>query len=180
MSPDPPPSSPLYDGAVDLADVDINLLVAFDALMSERGVTAAANRMHVGQSAMSATLLRLRRLLDDPVLVRTGRTMSPTPLALSLTGPIRDALDQIDRLLTERPTFDPTRDHRTFSIMASEYATVAVLHPLNVKLRKIAPNVRLRIFPFLPTFVDDLTRNDFDLVIVPPQAVGAGCPLNSG
>jgi DNA-binding transcriptional LysR family regulator len=178
MSPDPPPSSPLYDGAVDLADVDINLLVAFDALMSEGGVTAAANRMHVGQSAMSATLLRLRRLLDDPVLVRTGRTMAPTPLALSLTGPVRDALTQIDQLLTERPTFDPTRDHRTFSIMASEYATVAVLHPLSVELRKVAPNVSLRISPVAPKFVEDLARNDVDLVIVPPNFIGPG-PLNS-
>ena len=164
---------------MDLARVDINLLVAFDALMSEGGVTAAANRMHVGQSAMSATLLRLRRLLDDPVLVRTGRTMAPTPLARSLQGPIREALDQIDQLLTERPAFDPTRDHRTFSIMASEYATVAVLHPLSVRLRKIAPNVSLRISPVLPKFVEDLTRNDFDLVIVPPQALGAISPLHS-
>jgi DNA-binding transcriptional LysR family regulator len=170
---------PVYDDAVDLADVDINLLVAFDALMSEGGVTAAANRMHVGQSAMSATLLRLRRLLDDPVLVRTGRTMAPTPLALSLTGPIRDALNQIDQLLTERPTFDPTGDHRTFSIMASEYATVAVLHPLSVKLRKVAPSVSLRISPVTPKFVEDLTRNNFDLLILPPQFVGADSPLHS-
>jgi DNA-binding transcriptional LysR family regulator len=172
-------SPPAYDDAVDLADVDINLLVAFDALMSEGGVTAAANRMHVGQSAMSATLLRLRRLLDDPVLVRTGRTMAPTPLALSLTGPIRDALNQIDQLLTARPSFDPTRDHRTFSIMASEYATVAVLHPLSVKLRKVAPNVSLRISPVAPTFVEDLTHNKCDLVILPPQFVGAGSPLHA-
>ena len=177
LSPDPL-SPRVYDDVVDLSDVDINLLVAFDALMSEGGVTAAANRMHVGQSAMSATLLRLRRLLDDPVLVRTGRTMAPTPLALSLTGPIRDALNQIDQLLTERPTFDPARDHRTFSIMASEYATVAVLHPLSVKLRKVAPNVSLRISPVVPKFVEDLTHNDFDLVILPPQ-FGAGSPLHS-
>jgi DNA-binding transcriptional LysR family regulator len=178
LSPDPL-SPRVYDDVVDLADVDINLLVAFDALMSEGGVTAAANRMHVGQSAMSATLLRLRRLLDDPVLVRTGRTMAPTPLALSLTEPIRDALNQIDQLLTERPTFDPTRDHRTFSIMASEYATVAVLHPLSVKLRKVAPNVSLRISPVTLKFVEDLTHNNFDLVILPPQYVGADSPLHS-
>jgi len=164
---------------VDLANVDINLLVAFDALMSEGGVTAAANRMHVGQSAMSATLLRLRRLLDDPVLVRTGRTMAPTPLALSLERPIREALSQIDQLLTERPTFDPTRDHRTFSIMASEYATVAVLHPLSVKLRKVAPNASLRISPVRESFAEDLTHNDFDLVVLPPQFVSAGSSLHS-
>lgn len=164
---------------MDLADVDINLLVAFDALMSEGGVTAAANRMHVGQSAMSATLLRLRRLLDDPVLERTGRSMVPTPLARSLAGPIRDALNQIDQILTERPTFDPARDHRTFSVMASEYATVAVLHPLAVKLREVAPNVTLRISPVLPKYAEELTRNDFDLLIVPPQGIAAGSPLHS-
>jgi DNA-binding transcriptional LysR family regulator len=112
-------------------------------------------------------------------MVRTGRAMVPTPLALSLTGPIRDALNQIDQLLTERPTFDPTRDHRTFSIMASEYATVAVLHPLSVKLRKVAPNVSLRISPVAPKFVEDLTHNNCDLVTLPPQFVGAASPLHS-
>lgn len=164
---------------MDLDRVDMNLLVAFDALMTEGGVTAAANRLHVGQSSMSATLLRLRRLLDDPVLVRTGRKMVPTPLAESLRGPIHEALSQIDQLLTKRPVFDPTQDHRTFSILASEYATVAVLQPLSVRLRTIAPNVRLLIRPIWTTFMDDFIRNDFDFMIVPTKAIPPGATLSS-
>src|ERR1022692_3634834 len=66
---------------VDLRRVDLNLLVAFDALMSERSVTRAARQLNIGQSAMSSTLARLRKLLDDPVLVRSGRELVATPFA---------------------------------------------------------------------------------------------------
>ena len=66
---------------VDLRRVDLNLLVAFDALMSERSVTRAARQLNIGQSAMSSTLARLRKLLDDPVLVRNGRELVATPFA---------------------------------------------------------------------------------------------------
>src|SRR4051794_33768159 len=154
--------------------MDLNLLVAFDALMSEGGVSAAARRLHIGQSAMSATLLRLRKLLEDPVLVRTGRTMVPTPLAESLVEPIRDALAQIDQLLVERPGFDPRRDRRTFSVMASEYATLALLQPLIVELRTTAPNVTLRLRPMSPSFTDELQRHHVDVLIVPPDSVPPG------
>lgn len=164
---------------MDLNRVDVNLLVAFDALMTEGGVTAAANRLHVGQSSMSATLLRLRRLLDDPVLVRTGRKMVPTPLAESLRIPIHEALSQIDELLTERPVFDPTQDHRTFSILASEYATLAVIQPLSLRLRTIAPNVRLLIRPIWTSFMDDFVRHDFDFLIVPPKTIPSGSTMLS-
>jgi DNA-binding transcriptional LysR family regulator len=125
---------------------------------------------------MSATLLRLRKLLQDPVLVRTGRTMVPTPLAESLVEPIRDALAQIDRLLVERPDFDPHRDSWTFSVMASEYATLALLQPLLVELRATAPNVDLRLSPMSATFLEDLQHRHLDVLVTPPQAAPPGSP----
>src|SRR3978361_1311412 len=75
-----------------LSSVDLNLLIALDALLSERNVTRAAERTSVGQPAMSASLARLRKHFDDQLLVRVGRGLMPTPLAESLVGPVRDAL----------------------------------------------------------------------------------------
>src|SRR3954462_13393447 len=96
--------------AVDLNRVDLNLLVAFDALMDERSVTGAAQRLGVSQSAMSATLARLRKLFDGAVLVRDGRAMVATPLAEALVAPVRAAMDQIERSLTRYRSFDPEVD----------------------------------------------------------------------
>ena len=102
-----------YDAAVDLKRVDLNLLVAFDALMAERSVSAAADRLAVGQSAMSSTLARLRKLINDPVLIREGRTMQATPVAEALAEPVREALAQIEEMLSNTHRFDPALDRRS-------------------------------------------------------------------
>jgi len=155
---------------VDLAQVDLNRLVAFDTLMAEQNVTAAARRLCVGQSAMSSTLARLRALTNDPILERQGRRMVPTPLATSLIGPVRDALAQFNVVLMGPPTFDPERDRRTFTVMVSEYAALAVMQPLLVQLRHAAPHVELRIRSVSADFLDELTSDTVDLVVVPPGA----------
>ncbi len=159
-----------YHQPMDLRQVDLNLLVAFDVLMTEQNVTAAARRLSVGQSAMSSTLSRLRALLDDPVLERRGRTMFPTPLAEALVVPVREALSQFNSILTEPPVFNPERDRRSFTVMASEYAALAVLQPLLVELRNAAPHVELSIQPVSATFLDDMTADAVDLTIVPLAA----------
>jgi DNA-binding transcriptional LysR family regulator len=154
---------------VDLNRVDLNLLVAFDALMAERSVTAAATRLSVGQSAMSSTLARLRKLFDDPILVREGRTMVATPEAEALVAPVHEALNRIRSLLAGRGAFDPALDERTFTVMTSDYSAVAVLHPLLVHLTAEAPHIRLRIQPVEQHFPDRLARNQVDLLIAPRQ-----------
>lgn len=156
---------------MDLRQVDLNLLVAFDVLMSVQNVTAAARTLSVGQSAMSSTLARLRTLLDDPVLERRGRNMFPTPLAESLVVPVREALVRFNSVLTEPPDFDPAQDHRSFTVMASDYASMAVLQPLLVALPAEAPHIELRILPVSASFLDDLTADTVDLTIVPLAAV---------
>jgi DNA-binding transcriptional LysR family regulator len=154
---------------VDLNRVDLNLLVAFDALMAERSVTAAAARLSVGQSAMSSTLARLRKLLNDPILVREGRAMVATPVAEALVEPVQQALTDIQAVLSGRRGFDPAVDRRTFTVVASGYVAVVVLHPLLVHLATEAPNVQLRIQPVRDGVEDLLARHKVDLVIVPRE-----------
>jgi DNA-binding transcriptional LysR family regulator len=154
---------------VDLNRVDLNLLVAFDALMAERSVTAAATRLSVGQSAMSSTLARLRKLFDDPILVREGQTMVATPAAESLAAPVHEALNRIRTLLAGRNRFDPAVDERTFTVMTSDYSAVAALHPLLVHLTAEAPHIRLHIQPVEQNFPERLARNQVDLLIAPKQ-----------
>jgi DNA-binding transcriptional LysR family regulator len=158
---------------VDLNRVDLNLLVAFDALMAERSVTAAAARLSVGQSAMSSTLARLRKLLNDPVLVREGRTMVATPVAEALVEPVQRVLSDVRSVLSGRRGFDPAVDRRTFTVVASSYVAVVALHPLLVHLATEAPNVHLRIQPVSFALNDQMARNEVDLAIVPREAYPA-------
>ncbi|MFJ9381248.1 LysR family transcriptional regulator [Streptomyces sp. NPDC101455] len=151
---------------MDLNRVDLNLLVAFDALMSERSVTRAAERLGIGQSAMSSTLGRLRRLLGDPLLVREGRALVATPLAESLELPVREALARLQIILSCGRTFDPSTEHRTFTVVASDYVGVTFLHPLLVRLEADAPHVRLHVRPVPEKLASELHRKQTDLAIV--------------
>jgi DNA-binding transcriptional LysR family regulator len=148
--------------------MDLNLLVAFDALMTERSVTLAAQRLSIGQSAMSSTLGRLRKLLNDPILVREGRTMLSTPLADSLVEPVRDALSRIELLFQYRG-FDPAVDRRTFSVIATDRTTLTFLQPLVNGLHTEAPNVRLQITPPSTDYTTRLQRGEADVMIIPRE-----------
>jgi DNA-binding transcriptional LysR family regulator len=147
--------------------VDLNLLRAFDALMSERSVTLAAARLSLGQPAMSAALGRLRRLFNDPLLVREGAVLEPTPVALGLHPPIARALARIQDSVNTRRSFDPLSDTRTFTVIASDHVILLMLMPLLRALRTEAPGVRLRVLPLVPDHVGQIRRNQVDLVIAP-------------
>src|SRR5215213_10599687 len=101
---------------VNLARLDLNLLVAFDALLAERSVTRAAARVGLGQSAMSHNLARLRALFGDELLTRGAEGMRPTPRALTLAEPVRAALAGIEALLSRDEDFDPRTAERSFRI----------------------------------------------------------------
>ena len=110
----------------------------------------------------------LRRLFDDPLLVRQGRELVTTPVAESLVEPVRDALWTLERMMrSTRSAFDPATDARTFSIVASDYVTLVFLRPLLARLAGEAPNVRLHPRPVPADFPDQLRRNLTDLLIVP-------------
>ncbi len=160
---------------MDLHGIDLNLLVAFDALMKERSVTRAGIRIGRTQPAMSAALSRLRGLLNDELFIRSPAGLQPTPRALDLAEPLGHALAEIQRTLDFTQTFDPTTSTATFSIALSDHPTFKVLPMLLDALRQKAPGITLRIVNF--TARDDaitlLDAGEADLTIgVPPSETG--------
>ncbi|TPG37284.1 LysR family transcriptional regulator [Mycolicibacterium hodleri] len=148
---------------------DLNLVPALDALLEERNVTRAAERMSVGQPAMSAALARLRRHFDDPLLVRDGRTYLLSTFAQSLLEPVREAMSALDTATSTQRGFDPATETRTFTIATSDYAALVFMRPLLARLAHEAPQVRLRLVPIRLGMGDALRRGSLDLVILPME-----------
>ncbi|MCF1592299.1 LysR family transcriptional regulator [Streptomyces muensis] len=155
-----------------LAGVDLNLLLALDALLIERNVTRAAERMSVGQPAMSASLSRLRKHFDDQLLVREGRTLAPTSLALSLMPLVREAVAAADAVFGRPRGFDPLVDQRSFTIMASDYVTLILLRPLVARLAQETPLQRVNVVPVRSDFAEQLHKDQIDLLVLPTELVG--------
>lgn len=131
--------------AMNLQSIDLNLLVAFEALMEERNVTRAAKRVGLSQPAMSNALTRLRRTFDDPLLVRTPGGMAPTPTAQTLIEVVRAALSPLRAALEKKPAFNPAASMRAFRVLASDYAEIVLLAPLLGKLRDQAAGASIRV-----------------------------------
>ncbi|GAA2807824.1 LysR family transcriptional regulator [Crossiella cryophila] len=155
-----------------LSNVDLNLLIPLNALLVEQNVTRAAERVQVGQPAMSASLARLRRIFDDPLLVKDGRAMVLTPLAESLVQPVAELLAGIGVVLGSAGKFDPENSTRVFAISASDYISTVLLRPLIGELIKEAPRVRIAIGGLHAGFVDQLRRGRCDMLIWPPSIAG--------
>jgi DNA-binding transcriptional LysR family regulator len=133
---------------MDFHGIDLNLLVAFDALMNERNVTRAAVRVGVSQPAMSAALARLRTLLGDTLFQRSASGLLPTPRARDLAAPIAQALQQIAAAMVEQPAFEPGTSTITFRIGLQDYPTVVLLPALLVALEYSAPGTTLQVTAF--------------------------------
>ena len=148
---------------------DLNLLVAFEALLEERSVTRAANRLNVTQSAMSAALKRLRQSFHDELLVLHGKRMVPTQHALTLAPEVDAALARLRSLIATGTAFDPATSKRRFHIDASDYITTVLLVPLIGILQEEAPGVRLDLS--LPNAGSNqrLENGEIDLVITPEE-----------
>jgi DNA-binding transcriptional LysR family regulator len=160
---------------MDIRKVDLNLLVALDALLAERSVSRAAVRLHLSQPATSALLARLRELFGDPLLLRSARGMLPTPRALELLGPVKLVLDEIDALIQPRAAFDPASALQTFTLSASDYVEFALLPTLVDYLERKAPGVRLAVRPLdLQTVAEQMASGEVDLCITGLQNAPAG------
>src|SRR4051794_17497638 len=157
---------------MNLGGLDLNLLVALDALLSERSVTRAARRVGLSQPGMSNALARLRRLLDDPLLVRQGATLVPTARADALTGPVHDALELIRSALEGQRSFDPATDRRSFRLSCSDYSVLMLIGPLVRAVAADAPGVLVEVIPRLADAGRALQHGDVDLVIEPPEIMG--------
>jgi len=127
---------------MNLRSIDLNLVVVLDALVEERSVRRAADRVGLSQSATSHALERLRKFLDDELFVRTSTGMVPTPRALDLAGPVRLALEEIQGALAP-PRFDPAREKRTFTVAVETYETIVVLPRLVDIFRNEGPGLKL-------------------------------------
>ena len=130
---------------MDLHGIDLNLLVAFDALMAERSVTRAGARIGRTQPAMSAALSRLRALLKDELFIRSPQGLQPTPRAVDLAEPLSQALAQIQHSLAFTRAFDPAASTATFTLGLSEHPAYVLLPRLLAALMQAAPRIALRI-----------------------------------
>lgn len=131
---------------INLARVDLNLLVALDALLTERSVTRAATRVGLGQSAMSHNLARLRQLFGDDLLVRSSDGMRPTPRALALADRVRIALSEVAALVSRDEEFDPATAERTFRIGLPDSVEMLVGPRLLDIACAEAPGIRFRFY----------------------------------
>ncbi len=127
----------------DLRRVDLNLLIVFETLMHERSVTRAAEKLFLGQPAISAALARLRTLFDDPLFVRTGRSMEPSARAVEIFALLSPALDSISTAVSRAADFDPATSNAVFRIGLSDDVEFGLLPALLRRLRAEAPGVVL-------------------------------------
>jgi LysR family transcriptional regulator, nod-box dependent transcriptional activator len=127
---------------MNLARLDLNLLIALEALIDEAHVTRAAQRVNISQPAMSDALQRLRQLFGDELLVRVGRQYQLTALAMELREPLHELVQIAGQIVERREVFNPATDSRVFNVVASEYL---LLQPLLQRIATLAPGVSLRL-----------------------------------
>jgi len=152
-----------------LHQIDTNLLVALDVLLQERHVTRAAQRLGITQSAMSQTLQRLRDILDDPILVRSGRTMIATPRCEAVAGPLRTALRDLERVFYDED-IDPQSITRGFTMTCLDTYAISVVPQLFARVASMAPAVEVTVMPYDRDRVWDWLRNgDAELAITGPD-----------
>jgi LysR family transcriptional regulator, mexEF-oprN operon transcriptional activator len=125
--------------------LDLNLLKTFDVLSQERSVTRAAERLHLGQPAVSHALGRLRELLGDELFIRSATGMEPTARARELEGPVRSALAQLVAALSTLEKFDASTQTRTFAVGISDWLAADFMPTLLRNIRESAPHITLRI-----------------------------------
>lgn len=133
---------------MDISRIDLNLLVVLEAIYSEGGLTRAAERLHVTQPAVSYALGRLRELLGDPLFVRQGHGMAPTPLMRTMIEPLRQALQGIEAVLNDMQHFDPATAERRFTLGCRDTLESLVLPRLLNRITRAAPKVELATVHF--------------------------------
>ncbi|MBU6269367.1 MAG: LysR family transcriptional regulator [Sphingomonadales bacterium] len=149
--------------------LDLNLLVALDALLDEASVSRAAARLHLSQPAASAALARLREWFGDPLLAQHGKRLMPTPYALRLRPALTQLLAEIDALVTQPAQFDPATARRRFRICTSDYLTSVLLRPFLADIAVTAPGIELDILPPDDDAMALLDSGQIDMLIIPQE-----------
>ena len=145
--------------------LDLNLLVAFDALMVDRSVSRAAQRVNLSQPAMSNALSRLRAYFGDDLLIAHNKRMYPTPFAETLIPQVQAALATMESVVATSRHFDPATSSRTFRVMTSDYIATAVLFPMITRLASAAPGVRVELLLPSQRRIELLDNGNIDLLI---------------
>lgn len=148
-----------------LRGINLNLFPVFDALLRTASVTAAATALGVTQSAVSHSLRELRALLEDPILVRTGRGMEPTPRAQALVPAVRAALETLSNALEAGPQFEPTTSTRHFRLGTADEISVTLLPRLVAAVERGAPGVVVDIRPRSGDELSAVERGELDVVL---------------
>jgi len=150
---------------VNLAAIDLNLLVALDALLREENVTIAGQRIGLSQPATSHALARLRELLGDELLVRTGRRMHRTALGHQMMPTVHRLIGELEATLLPRRDFEPSTSQRRFRITANDHAGAVVLPALFERVRAAAPGVQLDVLPQAGAPPDQLATGELEAAI---------------
>ena len=161
---------------MDLHGLDLNLLIALDALLTERNVTRAGARIHLSQSAASCALARLRQFFHDRLLIRVGRKYVPTPLARELSRPVRNILLQVQAAIMAKAEFDPATSDRRFSIQASDYVITALMTEVLRGIERTAPRITVELRLHSITAEEALDRGEIDFLVIPEPNVPGSHP----
>ena len=158
----------------DLSRTDLNLLVLFEAVLIERHVGRTARRLSLTPSAVSHGLSRLRRLLNDPLFLRTPKGVVPTARALELAEPVSDVLARSRLLIASAAPFDPARSARRFKIGMPDAVSVVLLQPLLAGMRRTAPRIDIGVrYLHRDTALAELEARTIDVAVVPLDEIPA-------
>lgn len=147
-----------------LRNLDLNLLVTLDMLLTEQNVTRAAQRLHYSQPSVSVQLAKLREVFDDPLLLPGPRGMRPTQRAEELREPLREALVRLERVVATPQAFDPLHAKQTWKLAATDYAESTIVLPALQRLRAAAPGSRLAVVEMAPPrFAKQAEQGEIDL-----------------
>lgn len=160
---------------IDVQRLDLNLLLVLQAIHTEGSLTRASERLHVTQPAVSHALRRLREALGDPLFVRQGAAMVPTPFTRQIMEPVRAALEALQSALSGARGYEPSQSTRRFRLGIRDSLEGQVVPRLVARLRKAAPRVRLVCVPLdRPRLADDLASGTLDGALDIPIRVGEG------
>jgi len=164
---------------MDFRKFDPGLLVALDALLTEKSVTRAGERLHLSQPATSIILARLRQYFGNELMVPAGRRMVLTPLAESLVQPVRSCLVQIQHTVASKAEFDPAASSRKFCLAVSDYVTAVLMPGVMQEAAQRAPGVRFELVRLDENIDQKLEKGDIDFLIRPAVHALATHPKES-
>ncbi|WP_373987211.1 LysR family transcriptional regulator [Duganella sp. BuS-21] len=156
--------------------LDLNLLVALNALLSERNISRAAEKLFLSQPATSGALSRLRAYFNDELLVPSGRQLMLTPRAKDLIEPVREVLMRIDTTIAAQPQFDPASETRVFTLLVSDYTTAVLIPKLLAELYREAPNMRISLRDQSERPSEVLEQGEADFLVIPSQYIAKDHP----